>query len=221
MKRAVETETDEVAAKLVSANSELTNLKSKFDELEMQFSKIQEEKLRIQVELTDAVTTLKSSEEENRRRKSTADELREQLDVEVKTNKELQANLQRRSQELEETCNDLSHLQHTKKVHEGRISDVEAKLESTTGALSELQQTHLNTRSEKDRIALRVSTVESVEADLRAKLDQEVSGRIALQHQHFAESEIVVALTAKIDNFEHTMKVIYDCGSGLLGLMTS
>lgn len=84
-----ELETDEIAAKLVVANNELQYLRTKLDEVETLCSQLQETKLQMQLEVTDCTSKLKGAEEENHRRRSKAEVLREELEDEVKRNKEL------------------------------------------------------------------------------------------------------------------------------------
>ena len=74
----------------MSANSEVDYLKTKLHETETLCSQLQEIKLQMQLEVTDCTSKLKNTEEENVRRRSTAEAMREELEDEVKRNKELQ-----------------------------------------------------------------------------------------------------------------------------------
>jgi chromosome segregation ATPase len=203
-----ELETEEIAAKLVAANSELQYLRTKLNEVETLCSQLQETKLQMQLEVTDCTSKLKAAEEENHRLRSTAEVLREELEDEVKRNKELQSNLHRKSRALEEAYNDLSLLQHEKKTTDGVMSNLQAKLDSTNSSLMQLQAAHQATKEEHDRIAMRVSSVERVEADVRVKLDRETARAIHLEQQLYDEAEKVAGLMAKVDDFERTIMMV-------------
>ena len=207
-RRSAELETEEIAAKLVAANSEVDYLKTKFHETETLCSQLQEMKLQMQLEVTDCTSKLKCTEEENVRRRSTAEALREELEDEVKRNKELQSNLQRKSRALEEAYNDLSLLQHEKKTTDGVMSDLQAQVESSNRALEEMKAAHQDTKEEHDRIVLRVCSAERVEADVRVKLDRETARGVHLEQQLYAEAQKVAGLAASVEEFEGTIRMV-------------
>lgn len=88
------------------------------------------------------------------------------------------------------------------------MSDLQAKLESTNSSLMKLQAANQGTKEEHDRITMRVSSAERVEADMRVKLDRETARSIHLEQQLYDEAEKVAGLMAKVGDFERTLMMV-------------